>query len=651
MKKRLPDNGLVLAGPAPLDVTGLLRRASPALLIVGVWMLCHPFKGIVSDSILYVAQALNRLHPEIYGRDIFFAYGSQDDFTLFSVLFAPLVRLSGPLAATMVVVAVGQALWLSGAAALVMRVVPERAAAFTGLVLVAALPSAYAGWGVFGFAEGIATPRPIAEGLSLWALWALCQNRIVLAAIFVVLAALLHPLVTAAVACVGFLYLALGNRRWLLLGVVGVAAIGIAAALDIGPFGRLLQTMDPEWRSVVERRNGYLFPTLWRVKDWGWLAMAVAMNLAGAALLTGWRRRLVMSVVLAGLGGLLVALVGGDLLGNLLLIQVQPFRALWLLHVFGYFGSGIVFRRLWLLKEDGLPLIAAIGFSWLLIPFVNAPMGVCLGAAALAFAVLRLQGSVKPLSPRIKVALYTLTAIFGVFLIGGRVLFIVDRTNVLPTGLGFWLAVGAVTVIDVVVFALLAVTVQRLRPRTAQATLPVFALVIVIVIGGAIAWDRENAWPNLLSAGDEVRPFGGQLPATAQVFWEGDVRGPWLLMQRASYVSFKQGAGLAFNREMTMTIRHRMQVIKPLVGWNLLDTLGTGDQGLPPLPALSRDTLADVCGRDRALDAMVLSRRVDGAYAAEWDMPFRIYDTQAIGKEGGRQPIRTLYLYRCADLR
>jgi hypothetical protein len=48
---------------------------------------------------------------------------------------------------------------------------------------------------------------------------------------------------------------------------------------------------------------------------------------------------------------------------------------------------------------------------------------------------------------------------------------------------------------------------------------------------------------------------------------------------------------------------------------------------------------------------MVLSRRVDGAYAAEWDMPFRIYDTQAIGKEGGRQPIRTLYLYRCADLR
>jgi len=650
MKKRLPDTGLALSASAPLDLAGLLRRASPMLLVVGVWLLCHPFQGIVHDSRLYVAQALYRLHPDIFGRDIFFAFGSQDDFTLFSVLFAPLVDRLGPAAATLAVVAIGQALWLSGAAALASRLAPERAAAVAGLVLLAALPGAYGGWGVFGFAEGIATPRPLAEGLSLWALWALCGNRRVLAAILVVVGALLHPLIIAAAACVGFLYLVLGDRRWALIGVAGVAAIGLAAVLDFGPFGRLLHTMDADWRSVVEQRNSYLFPTLWRAADWSWFAMALALNLAGATLLTGWRQRLMVSVLLAGLGGLLATLVGGDLLGNLFLIQVQPFRALWLLHVFAYLGAGIVFRELWCLKADGLVLIVSIAVCWLLVPFVNAPItGACLGIFALGFAVLRLRGAFKPLSRPIRTALFALAGIFGAFLIGSRALFIVNRAESIPEELGLWAVVGAVTAIDVLAFLVLAGLVQRLYPAAARAALPAIAL--AAVIGGAVSWDRENIWPNLLSDGDRVRPFEVPLPAGAQVYWERDVRGPWLLLQRPSYVSFAQGAGIAFNRDMTMALRRRTQVVEPLIGKDLFDIVRGSNDVPPPLPALDRDTLAEVCRRDAALDAMVLSREVTGAYAATWALPVPIYEQKAVQQGERRPPIRTLYLYRCADLR
>ena len=41
MKKRLPDRALVLPGPSAADLSGLLRRASPVLLVVGAWLLCR----------------------------------------------------------------------------------------------------------------------------------------------------------------------------------------------------------------------------------------------------------------------------------------------------------------------------------------------------------------------------------------------------------------------------------------------------------------------------------------------------------------------------------------------------------------------------------------------------------------------------------
>lgn len=182
MKRRLPDGAPILARRVNLDFAGLLGRVSPALLVLGAWLACNPYLGIVHDARLYVAQVLRTLHPDVFDSDLFFAFGSQDDFSLFSRLFAPLIAYFGTSAASLLIVALGHALWLSGAAALALRLAPDRAAAVAGLVLLAVMPSFYGGWEVFSFGEGFATPRLLAEGIALWALWALADRRLATAA-------------------------------------------------------------------------------------------------------------------------------------------------------------------------------------------------------------------------------------------------------------------------------------------------------------------------------------------------------------------------------------------------------------------------------------------------------------------------------------
>lgn len=65
------------------------------LLLAGLWLWAHPYRGLTHDAILYSAQALSHLYPEIFRSDIFFVYGSQDDYTLFSRIYAFLIGWLG----------------------------------------------------------------------------------------------------------------------------------------------------------------------------------------------------------------------------------------------------------------------------------------------------------------------------------------------------------------------------------------------------------------------------------------------------------------------------------------------------------------------------------------------------------------------------
>jgi hypothetical protein len=650
MKRKPPDGEAAVAPSIFFPARRWISAAAPALLVIGVWLMLHPYRGIVHDARLYAVQALRQLNPEIFDRDLFFAFGSQDEFTLFTALFAPLVAGIGMSLASLITVAVGHALWLSGAAALALRLAPSKGAAFAGLLLVAALPSSYGGWQVLAYGEGFVTPRLLAEGLALWGLWALSRGNYAFAAGLAVGSGALHPIMCLVAVLVGMTFLIIRDRRWIVVAIAGALVAAAAAYLGIGPLGRLAQTMDPEWLAVVEARNTYLFQGHWRAADWSRCAIALALVLATAVLLTGWRRSLLLATAVTTSACLVVNYVAVDLLHNVLLIQLQLYRALWLLNVIAYLGAGILLVRLWALREDGQSLVALLAFGGFLTFTTLPPIGAVVFAAGLALAVRRLTGRIPPLSRSLQLTCLGLAAVLAVGLLVYRVVSVwAEVWDILPVGLASLGASVSVTVIDVAVVAVAALLIARYWPATARAALP--ALAVAMLVGSLLIWDRRDPWTRTVWEDQTAMAPAWDLPPDAEVFWENDAVNSWRLLNRPSYVSSTQGAGIGFARDTALTFRRRVDVVQPLMQTEMVEVFRKRNAQAGDLPDLDRATLAGVCGKDPALSALVLSRAVDGSYAGYWDPPVPYYSTWLPTRGPAQKPVSRFYLYLCDDLR
>src|SRR5262249_37722572 len=70
-------------------------------------------RGVRHDAILYTGQVLARLMPDRVGNDLFFVYGSQDKYSLFSALMAPLFERFGIGLSEMVVLGLCNAMFVA----------------------------------------------------------------------------------------------------------------------------------------------------------------------------------------------------------------------------------------------------------------------------------------------------------------------------------------------------------------------------------------------------------------------------------------------------------------------------------------------------------------------------------------------------------
>ena len=137
-----------------------------ACLAVVVWILCHPYRGIVHDNRIYALLALNFNDARGMGEDLFLKHGSQDSFTLFSPFYAWWISLLGLDASNRMLVGVGQALWILGAFALIRSLLSPRFS-WLALLFLAAYPPYYGGDKIFSIGEGFLSPRLLAEALTL----------------------------------------------------------------------------------------------------------------------------------------------------------------------------------------------------------------------------------------------------------------------------------------------------------------------------------------------------------------------------------------------------------------------------------------------------------------------------------------------------
>lgn len=599
--------------------------AALAVALAALWLLGRRYAGITHDATLYVVQSLRRLDPGSFDRDLFFAYGAQDDYTIFPRLYAPLIDLFGAGTAAMLVTVAGQVAFLAAAAALVFRITPGMAR-WWSLALLAAISGYYGGVGTFRIAEPFATARTLAEPMVVAALASTLAARPRLALAAIAAATVVHPLVAAPGIAVIFLWHAAARPRllWSIPLLVAIAA-GLAAA-----WPGLTERFDAAWLAAVRERSPHLFLSGWQAPDWarffwGLCSVWLALRFVDAPV-----RRLALSAACAALAGIAITGFAVDLSHNVLAAGMQLWRAHWLLHLLAILLVPVAVAGLW--RRASAARAAALLLA----------ASCCFGRAELpASAVLALLAVLFDASERrwpgwmggtvLRVAMI---AAIGAASVG----LLLDLQSRLPPAYGIALPLAWSDYLPVLgsIGALLLLGALLWLAACSRFRVAAAALSAIAIVGSVALWDARPPWSRFIEqASGRQNPFRNALAPQAQVFWS-DPNGPvWLALGTATWFSVDQGAGIAFRRATALEYDARKSASESLRG-----RIQNCAVAYPAPCRIEGEVAIALCRQPAGPDYLVLNGLIDGhRAAAEWRMPAGV---------GLRRP--TLYLYSCRDL-
>lgn len=606
------------------------------LLLFGFFLLTHGYGGIRHDGILYLAQALFRNNAEVFGGDIFFKYGSQDSFTVFSYFHAKLIALMGLQQVNLLLIVIFQVgffgvvcWWAKHLAPQVWRLL--------SLFAVCIVPSLYGGAQVFAYAEPFVTARPLAEIATLVALACLCSGHRSLAVVFGFLALLIHPLIALPGWLAGWLWLCLGNRRWWWLALAALP-VGLAAVAGIRPFDQILRFHDAEWRNMLEEGR-HLFVSLWSWPDWATIALdAAVLFWAARATDDPAIRRCLFATLAALLLGIGASLVGVDLLSNVLITSLQLWRTQWIAHLFGVLASPILFKAFW--QQGNLGRVTALLLAYALLAR-GLPTG-ALAAGLLIVLVAARRYQRKDLKAYWPI-------VIAVLLVGAQLVMWQNNfrweVKIVET-----LSSTQMPLMDV---AKIAVSKMPVGPlllflpllfiwwKWGQRSLSLQLLLVVAALGLAWGgWDQRSPWTKTLESYPiGSHPFTKFVPPTAEVYWWRDPLAPWLLMERRSYYSGAQGAGQVFNRETAVELAQRRKVMGVFelqeVICGLMNKLNEDPNSCEP----DIESMRGACELDSNLSFLVSHYNLGNAWISSWQP-----------EVGGRAYGKPYYLFSCQKL-
>ena len=568
-------------GAAPLGL------ATPvwAALLLGLWLIGHGYVGLSHDARLYLLQALGRVDPATYGADLFLAYGSQDQFTVFTRLWAPLLETFGPIGSTRLVGLAGVVLWWCAAALLIRRLLPGREARLVAGLLLLALPASYGPGELFRIGRHLATARVWSEALALFALWALLplleslprtsapwRDRRVLRPLAVtgllILASLLvHPLMVLSVVAVAALVLVqpLSWRLRLLCGCLGaVAAVGAAWALGLD----VLSRFDAEWLEIVRSRSAHLFVGEWSWRDLSGLLLATAfgVGVAKADAVPPQLRRVLGAAVGVAWLGVVANWIGADLLASVFITQLQVFRLSWLLVALVPLGLAAVVLSAGT-RIDRWRAIAVL-LAWSILLTSGSTVGQALCAAGLLLSVVIF--GLKPVldwwggSTRRFLVWMLVALAMGFLSVQGRPqeALIGRLGSSLDSGTAEWTSLVEATVVPLLLIAALTVAMLASFDRLRGAA---GGLGAALVLVGLVAFDQRDSEVRRAEGSAELAE-SLEIPESAQVFWEFDPTSVWVRLGRPSYFSAEQGAGVVFSRATAVEYERRRRLLGSRAG-------------------------------------------------------------------------------------
>jgi hypothetical protein len=603
-----------------------------ALFFCAVWIGTHSYQGIWHDGKLYLGQALFRLYPDIFRHDLFFKYGSQDQFTVFSSLYAWTIDSLGLGTAPFILMVIGQCLFIVALLLCCVALFGNKLGIWAALA-VAAVARYYGGGEIISYSETFVTARNFAEPLCLFGIWLVLIRRWWWALAALIGAALFHPLTTLPCMLIWWLSLASQNRRWFYLGLVAFA-LPVLGAMQIAPFDRLLQSYDETWWGMITR-NPFIIPTDWRVKDWIAVVFDMSLLWFGSRFIAEQRIRHFMRVVIVvAVVCELMAVMATSLFQNVLLTGLQLWRVQWVLHLLAICTIPVAVYSLWNLRGTARLSAIFLAIAGYLNPYPGA-----LGAVLLAAWLYHEHKKATPLSRPITIFLWVAAGAMvlmkaGVGLIillrpDPQLAFISSYTGpslrnillALPLywvgwGLCLWLYFG----------------LQR-RGLAYCAAIAMIAYAIVL-------WDQRDPWKKYLEQDHaEPHPFKQHLKPNGEVFWYGEVLAPWILLKTPSYLEDSQGGGLLFNRGTAMAFSERTKALTVLRFQTEICAIAdflNDDKGCEP----SNDVVKEACEVSKELDAMILPWKIPDTERVKWTISL---------PESKRET--TFYLYKCDNFR
>jgi hypothetical protein len=539
-----------------------ITDAALLLLAVTIWLLLHGYHGLLGDAQLYAFQALAKIHPQLT-HDLYLQNTSQDQFTVFSPVYAWFIQLFGlePAARLLTLVFT---IWFLGAAWTTARILTSREAAWLAIIFLLIVDGSYGGSGVFRFAEQFLTARLPAEALIATALACFLRGLKLLAAVTAAAALLVHPLI----ALPGLLLL-ICLRFPIRAGFLGAAACAIGAlliafaALIIPWVTKLLPIMDWAWLNVVQERSQFLFLQLWSFRDWELNARPffclAFISLASQDIRV---RRICLAAAIVGATGMIVALIASTIGPLALLVQGQAWRWVWIAVFVSALLLPATVMQIWSDKKCG-PLCAVLLILGLTLPASN---GVACVSLAIIFWLIRSRNSTLQVS--------FLRWVFLALLVAVAAWLSVKSWEVIWPAIGKSREVPAVQVRDIFALKIPAVLVAsffwwRLRnwPGVRSAALLSAGLLALSIFVFPAAFKQNRV---LASATDisEFRDWQTIIPPSSTVLAipSRDVGTfVWFTLQRPNYLALDQSAGVVFSRTTALEVQRRSQVLLPVM--------------------------------------------------------------------------------------
>lgn len=305
-----------------------LVALTPAVLLIHGY---HPF---ADDAAIYVAGVRKLVNPALFQIDAPFVTANAH-LSVFTHVLAWVVRLSHmPLSIVLLATyLVSIYAFLLGSWLVATRLFDRGPERWFAVCLAAACFTLPAAGTALVLMDPYVTARSFSTPLGLFAMAAVLDRRWALAALFVVLAGIMHPLMGLYAAVLVILYALVDSGRP--RGAAALGAVGIAVAGGMQLALRHVPVPHAYYEAVYSITRAYFFPLMWRWYEDAGLVVPLVLLLAAMRRSCGRIQALCRACVVLGTSSIIAAFLFVRPSGPFFLVRLQLLRSFHIIYLMG----------------------------------------------------------------------------------------------------------------------------------------------------------------------------------------------------------------------------------------------------------------------------------------------------------------------------